>query len=176
MKENYKKLFLKSNGYNLLGFLFDDGIVTFVCPTILHAAAMNLEGIEGSETAAEAAVNCNTRVYEFDESEWEDVIDLDDPELTVHVAVFSEYEERGSRGNDTIFSTEDKALAVARTEWYGLSEHDKKRYEDSNSWWYVYSAIIPFPELVAYTDPYGEPSLPLSEYEDGILWDATLEG
>ena len=32
-----KKVFLESNGYNMVGFVFDDGMVTFDCEAIEDA-------------------------------------------------------------------------------------------------------------------------------------------
>lgn len=66
-----KKVFLESNGYNMVGFVFDDGMVAFDCETIEDAEAMDCSGVEGCKTAEEAAVNCNTEVYQFNEDEWE---------------------------------------------------------------------------------------------------------
>lgn len=68
-----KKVFLKSTGYNMIGFVFDDGMIAFDCETIEEAKKMDYSGVIGCETAAEAAANCGTAVYQFDESEWEEV-------------------------------------------------------------------------------------------------------
>lgn len=75
-EDKMKKVFLESNGYNMIGFIFEDGMVAFDCETIEEAKAMDCSGVEGCETAEEAATNCNTEVYQFSESEWEKVTEI----------------------------------------------------------------------------------------------------
>ena len=69
-----RKVFLENNAYSMIGFIFDDGMVMFDCPTFKEATEMDCSGIEGCKTAEEAAVNCNTEVHKFNEEEWEEVI------------------------------------------------------------------------------------------------------
>lgn len=71
-----KKLFLESNGYNMVGFLFDDGMVAFDCETLEEAKSMDIGGILGCENAEEAASNCNTEVVMFSENDWENVTEF----------------------------------------------------------------------------------------------------
>lgn len=73
-----KKVFLESNGYNMIGFVFDDGMVAFDCETIEGTETMDCSGVEGCKTAEEAAGNCNTEVYPFNEDEWECVTLISD--------------------------------------------------------------------------------------------------
>ena len=75
-----KKMFLESNGYNMVGFLFDDGMVTFDCETLEEAKAMDISNVEGSNSAVECAACCgldvDSFIYPFNEDEWEKVIEL----------------------------------------------------------------------------------------------------
>lgn len=71
-----KKMFLESNGYNMVGFIFDDGMVAFDCETIEDAKAMDISGVEGCESAEEAAINCNTEVFPFIENEWDGITEF----------------------------------------------------------------------------------------------------
>lgn len=73
-----KKVFLENNGYNMVGFIFEDGMVAFDCETLEEAMAMDISGIEGCETAEEASVMCNTEVCQFIWGEWEDVTELEE--------------------------------------------------------------------------------------------------
>ena len=72
------KKFLESNGYNMLGFVFSDGMVAFNCETIEQALRMDCRALEGCSTAEEAAINCNTEVFEFNPDEWENITDVID--------------------------------------------------------------------------------------------------
>lgn len=71
-----RKVFLESNGYNMAGFVFEDGMVAFDCDTLDDAKAMDISGIEGCKTTAEAAVNCNTEVLPFNDEEWENITEF----------------------------------------------------------------------------------------------------
>lgn len=74
--EVFKRVFLKSLAYNMIGFVFNDGMVAFDCETIEEARSMDYSNICGCKTAEEAACNCCTEVYPFNENEWEEVIEL----------------------------------------------------------------------------------------------------
>lgn len=71
-----KRVFLESNGYNMVGFVFDDGMIAFDCETFEDAVKMDYSGVEGCKTAEEAAVNCNTEVFPFNEDEWDAVTEI----------------------------------------------------------------------------------------------------
>lgn len=75
-----KKVFLESNGYNLAGFVFDDGMVTFDCETLEDAKAMDISNVEGSNSAIECAACCgldvDNSIYQFNEDEWEKVTEF----------------------------------------------------------------------------------------------------
>lgn len=71
-----RKVFLESIGYKLVAFVFGSEMIAFDCETIEQAKAMDISGIEGFNTAEEAAVNCNTEVFPFNEDEWEEVIEF----------------------------------------------------------------------------------------------------
>ena len=75
-----KKVFLESNGYNLAGFVFDDGMVTFDCETLEGAKAMDISNVEGSNSAIECAACCgldvDSSIYRFNEDEWEKVTEF----------------------------------------------------------------------------------------------------
>lgn len=68
-----KKVFLNSEAYNMVGFVFGSEMIAFDCETLEEAKNMELESIEGCQSAEEAAMNCNTEVFPFIESEWEAV-------------------------------------------------------------------------------------------------------
>lgn len=86
-----KKVFLESNGYNMVGFVFDDGMVAFRCETIEDAVTMDCSGVEGCKTAEEAAIDCNTEVYPFNEDEWECVTLIGDDNGDMYVIVPDSY-------------------------------------------------------------------------------------
>ena len=71
-----RKVFLESNGYSMIGFVFSDGMVAFDCETVEDAKKMDCCGVEGCKTAKEAAVNCNTEIYPFNADEWEQVTEI----------------------------------------------------------------------------------------------------
>ena len=71
-----RKVFLESNAYNMVGFIFDDGMVAFDCATLEEAKTMDISGVEGCETAEQAAFECNTEVYPFIEKEWDKVTEF----------------------------------------------------------------------------------------------------
>lgn len=73
-----RKVFLESNGYNMLGFIFKDGMVAFDCETIDQALVEDCSGVEFCKTAEEAAINCNTEVVEFNPDEWENITEIVD--------------------------------------------------------------------------------------------------
>lgn len=76
-----KKMFLESNGYNMIGFIFEDNkMVAFDCETLEDAKNMDCSGVEGCKSAEEAAVDCNTEVYPFIEDEWENVTFIEEME------------------------------------------------------------------------------------------------
>lgn len=66
-----KKYFLESSACNMVGLLFDDGMVAFECVDIDDAINFDFSGIECCETAEEAAFNCNVEPFSFNENEWE---------------------------------------------------------------------------------------------------------
>lgn len=68
-----KKVFLESLAYNVVGFIFDDGMVVFDCDTIEEAKTIDCSEVIECKTAKEAAMNCCTEKHEFIESEWENV-------------------------------------------------------------------------------------------------------
>lgn len=68
-----KKVFLNSDAYNMVGFVFGNEMVAFDCETLEEAKTMELSAIEDCRSVEEAASNCNTEVFLFDESEWEAV-------------------------------------------------------------------------------------------------------
>ena len=86
-----KKVFLESNGYNMVGFVFDDGMVTFDCEAIEDAETMDCSGVKGCNTAEKAAINCNTEVYPFNEDEWECVTLIGDDNGDMYVIVPDSY-------------------------------------------------------------------------------------
>lgn len=71
-----RKVFLEGLGYNIVGFIFGNKMIAFDCETIEQAKAMDISGIEGFDTADEAAINCCTEVYPFVESEWKTVTEF----------------------------------------------------------------------------------------------------
>ena len=87
-----RKVFLESLGYNAIGFIFDDGLIIFDCETIEEAKEMDCSGIEDCETAEEAATNCNTKVYPFNESEWENITEIDERTVSVNLSMNIEIE------------------------------------------------------------------------------------
>ena len=66
-----KRYFLESNDCNMVGLLFDDGMVAFECQNIYDARDFDFSGIERCETAEEAAFNFNVVPFSFNENEWE---------------------------------------------------------------------------------------------------------
>ena len=86
-----KKVFLESNGYNMIGFVFDDGMIAFDCETIEAAMAMDCSGIEGCKTAEEAALNCNTEAFPFNEGDWECITFIGDDDGDRYVIVPESY-------------------------------------------------------------------------------------
>ena len=122
VKHTMKKVFLESNGYNMLGFIFDDRMVAFDCETIDQALVEDCSGVEDCKTAEEAATNCNTKVIEFNEDEWESVT-----EITQKWARY-EYRDKGGVGNLEIYGTKEEALKSAGEEWRNLTQRDKDSY------------------------------------------------
>ena len=69
-----KKVFIKTNAYNMVGYVFNDGMIAFDCETLGDALAIDDSGVVGCKSAEEAAVNCDAEVYPFDEDRYESVI------------------------------------------------------------------------------------------------------
>lgn len=86
-----KRMFLESNGYNMIGFIFDDGMVAFDCETIGDAETMDCSGVEGCKTAEEAALNCNTEAFPFNECDWEHITLIGDDDSDRYVVVPESY-------------------------------------------------------------------------------------
>lgn len=85
-----RRVFLESNGYNMVGFIFSDGMVAFDCTTIDEAIHMDYSGVRGCKSAEEAAVNCNTEVIPFIEGEWESVVEIGEIKIARHNAGISQ--------------------------------------------------------------------------------------
>lgn len=117
-----RKVFLESNGYNMLGFIFDDGMVAFDCETIDQALIEDYSGIEGCETAEEAATNCNTEVIEFNADEWENITEI------VEKWARYEYRDKNGIGSFKVYETKEEALKEADEEWRYLVQRDKDSY------------------------------------------------
>lgn len=110
-----RKVFLETNGYNLAGFIFDDGLIAFDCPTLKEALSMDISGVEGCKNAAEAAVNCNTEVYSWNEGDWEDITELDrdyfvEPEY---------YILRASDADKHVTGYDDKYITIGHEYYFG---------------------------------------------------------
>lgn len=121
-EEKMKKLFLESNGYNMLGFVFENGMVAFDCETIDQALNQDCSNLDGCETAEEAAVNCNTEVVPFIEEEWENVTEI------VQKWALIEYRDSAGIGSHKVFNSKEEAVKYADEEWYNLVDSDKESY------------------------------------------------
>ena len=122
VKHTMRKVFLESNGYNMLGFIFDDGMVAFDCETIDQALIEDCRDIEICKTAEEAITKCNAQVIEFNEDEWESVT-----EITQKWTRY-EYRDKGGVGSFKVYDTKEEALKDAGEEWRNLMQSDKESY------------------------------------------------
>lgn len=73
-----KKVFIETNACNMVGYVFGDGMVAFDCETLGDALTIDDSGVVGCKSAEEAAANCNTEVYPFDEDRYENVTVISD--------------------------------------------------------------------------------------------------
>ena len=74
-----KKYFCKSNAYNMLVFVDNEGnAIGFDAATKEEAESMDISGIVDLETAEEIAFHCSREedVFPFNKDEWDDVEEL----------------------------------------------------------------------------------------------------
>lgn len=80
------KVYLKGEGHRNfnVGYIYDDGMVTFPCKSIIEASEMDCSELEKCKTAEEAAARFNTKKIQFNSDDWE-IVDM----LSCHPTYFS---------------------------------------------------------------------------------------
>lgn len=117
-----KKYFLENNGYNMLAFVFDDGMIAFDCENIDQALNERCDSVDGCKTAAGAAANCNTVVFPFIPIEWENITEISEK------WVIYEYRDKAGTGSIAIYSEKAEAVEESSRIWQNLEEKDRKTY------------------------------------------------